>query len=62
MGNGVNCITTQNSSGDAFSRANQSMEQGGADLARAFAVNARFDDCMNSKGYTERSEPVNKIV
>ena len=55
MGNNVNCRTTQNNSGDAFARANQSMEQGGADFARAFAVSARFDDCMNSKGYTARS-------
>ena len=54
VGNNVNCMTTQNQSGDAIARAEQSAAQAGADLGRAFAVSARFDDCMKSKNYSKR--------
>lgn len=54
VGNNLNCMTTQNHSGDAIARAEQSVAQGSADLGRAFAVSARFDDCMKSKSYSKR--------
>jgi len=44
-------MTTQNYSGDAFARADQLMGQGGADLARVFTLDAKFDDWMNFKNY-----------
>ncbi len=54
IGNNVSCMTSQNQSGDAFARAEQSAAQGGADFGRAFAVSARFDDCMKSKKYYKK--------
>jgi len=52
-GNTTNCITTQNQSNAQLARANQSTEQGGADLGRGLAVAFKFNDCMYSKGYSK---------
>jgi hypothetical protein len=50
-GKTTNCVTTRNQSNEQLARANQSMEQGGADLARGLAMASKFNDCMYSKGY-----------
>jgi hypothetical protein len=52
-GNTTNCVTTQNQSNAQLARANQSMEQGGADLTRGLAMASKFNDCMYSKGYSK---------
>ena len=54
MGATTNCSTVQNQSGDAFARAQQSMAQGGADLAFALTFRSRFRECMFAKNYQER--------